>query len=125
MKKINSSVILLFGTLLLAAFFVESVFSAERGLPVDLQASAADKNNTRSTFRLALHKAFYEGRPLENLNLIEIDRGKVLSEALARNLAIKNVILSKEISDAALENAKSQLDLYVSQSLSDSRSGVF
>jgi outer membrane protein TolC len=125
MKKINSSGILLFGTLLFATFFVESVFSAERGLQADLQASAADKNNTRSTFRLALHKAFYEGRPLENLNLIEMDRGKTLSEALARNLEIKNVILSKEISGAALENAKSQLDLYVSQSLSDSRSGVF
>jgi len=124
-KKINSSFILLFGALLLAASFVESVFSAERGLQVDLQASAADKNNTRSTFRLALHKTFYEGRPLENLNLIEMDRGKILSEALARNLEIKNVILSKEISAAALENAKSQLDLYVSQSLSDSRSGVF
>ena len=125
MKKIKASGILLFWTLLLAVSLVKSVFSAEQGLQVNLHDSAADKNNTRSTFRHSLHKTFYEGRPLENLNLIDMDRGKVLSEALARNLEIKNVVLSKEISAAALENAKSQLDLYVSQSLSDSRSGVF
>ena len=125
MRKIKSTGILLVGTLLLAVCHVESVFSAEQKLKADLQASNGDKDNTRSTFSLALHKTFYEGRPLENLNLIEMDRNKILREAFARNLAIKNVILSKEFSAAALENAKSQLDINVSQKLSDSRSGTF
>ena len=105
MRKIKTTGILLVGAILLAVCHVESVFSAEQQLKADLQTPNGEKDDTRSKFRLALHKTFYEGRPLVNLNLIEMDRNQILSEALARNLAIKNVILSKEFSAAALENA--------------------
>ena len=125
MKKIKFPGILLAWMIFLGASLSGSVFCADQQLNADLQAFTAERNNIRSTFRLALHKTFYAGRPLENLNLIEMDRSKILSEATARNLEIKNVMLSREIGAAALENAKSQSDLYVSQSLSDSRSGVF
>ena len=76
-------------------------------------------------FKNALQTTFYSGRPLENLNLLEMNRGQVLREALNRNPDIKNVMLSRHVSAASLEGAKSQFDPVISQVLSDNRSQVF
>jgi len=76
-------------------------------------------------FKNVLQTTFYSGRPLENLNLLEMNRGQVLREALNRNPDIKNVMLSRHVSAASLEGAKSQFDPVISQVLSDNRSQVF